>query len=340
MSSLARRPSEVPSPDARPQVGVADTGNAHHPLTPLRQLDGPRRLTAAESASRVLLMPLFGHDISAHQRDFDIVADRHRHSFLGLKQTEGLTWPDQEDEGKARLLRRYRAMAGEAAYDLVILYHFARPQPGRTGRQEADHFIRFVGDLKPWETVALDLESNHGLSGEGVEDFAIAFVDRIEERYPSLRGKVLLYSFPGFLKGLRTNRLVQRCPVLWVAHYFPDGTTNHNPSLDRWPAYTFWQFTERPLDRNIFNGSIEELRALGAGGRLAPTPTPTPTPTKDSDMFMFWHKGVVYLARPPWRSRDGLHGSTVDALKAIGMPLAGKDSDDSQLHGLLSPDAR
>lgn len=290
----------------------------------------------------MVLVPFIGHDISAHQVNFDVFRDRREHPFLGLKQTEGLTWPDQDDEEATRLLRRYRVLAAEAAYDLVILYHYAKPQPGRSGRQEADHFIAFVGDLRPREAVALDLEENHGLSRDGAEDFALAFVDRIEERYPSLRGKVILYAGPGFLGGISTGRLVQRCPLLWVAHYFDDRTTNHQPGLDRWDTYTFWQFTDTPLDINVFQGSIDQLRALASGG-TARSAEPSRPKRKERQMFFFWHvnppdRPAVYLAVPPWRSPHGLPPEAIDPLVAQGVPLIGKDGDKSAYFDLLSPD--
>ena len=79
----------------------------------------------------------------------------------------------------AELLRRFREQAA-ARGKACILYHFLRPQPGRTGRDEADHFIRFVGDLRPTEGVMIDDEWEQcPLLGEEHEDFVIAFVDRI-----------------------------------------------------------------------------------------------------------------------------------------------------------------
>lgn len=216
---------------------------------------------------------LYGADISAFQDGFDFTANRQDAMYVILKQTEGLTWPEQNAESEASI-RRMRQEAQAAEYVWVGLYHFARPSKNRTGRQEAEHFISFVGELAPNEGVCLDYEANNGLSGEELEDFAIDFVNTIEERWPTLRGNILFYCYPDFLANMSTDRLVTRCP-LWVAAY---GANNGRENagaldLDRWQTYCFWQFTSNghmpgwdgQLDINRFDGDDISLRKLGSG---------------------------------------------------------------------------
>lgn len=213
-------------------------------------------------------------DISSHQPGFDFGANRQVCPFIVVKQTEGLTWPEHDDPDATDLLRSHREQAQAAGYAWVGLYHFARPQPGRTGRDEAEHFIEFVGGLRGNEGVILDYEMNAGLTFESLEDFAIDFVDAIEGRFPATAGRVVLYSYPSFLANMSTDRLVNRCP-LWIAAYGPDdgGEHPHAVALDRWPAYALWQFTSRghmpgydgELDVNRFDGDESDLVAQGPG---------------------------------------------------------------------------
>ncbi|HEX2043883.1 MAG TPA: GH25 family lysozyme [Acidimicrobiales bacterium] len=205
-------------------------------------------------------MPIYGADISGHQRGFDFGAYAGAgHRWICIKQTEGLTWPDQDDPEEAALLRTMRDDA-HAAGLAVILYHFIRPQPGRTGRQEAEHFLSFIGDLRTGEGVMIDDEWEGALKGEAHEDFVLDFLDTVEERHPELRGKVLYYSYAPYLAQVSTARCATRMP-LWIAAYGPNDGGEHPDSvkLDRWPRYTIWQFTS---NRQIagFGGGVDYNR--------------------------------------------------------------------------------
>lgn len=220
-------------------------------------------------------MPIYGADVSAHQPSFNFQVNRREHPFVIIKQTEGLTWPDQDDPDATDIIRTMRREAQLSRYVWVGLYHYARPQRGRSGTEEAEHFLDFVGQLEPNEGVVLDFEENHGLTYKELERFALDFVDRIEAAYPSLRGKVLFYSYPAFMAAMSTAELSQRCP-LYLASYGPNnGRENAIPpqSLDRWDDYTLWQFTskgtvaghEGRVDVNRYDGDEASLANLGAG---------------------------------------------------------------------------
>jgi GH25 family lysozyme M1 (1,4-beta-N-acetylmuramidase) len=230
--------------------------------------------TDARHGVKIAGVAVYGVDISSHQPGFDFAANRRVCPFVILKQTEGLSWPDQDDPDATEMLRSYRQEAQAAGYAWVGLYHFARPQPGRTGRDEAEHFAGFVGDLARNEGVILDFEMNAGLGFEGLEDFAVDFVDTIEARYPTMAQRVLFYSYPSFLANMSTDRLVRRCP-LWIAAYGRDDGLEHPEAvgLDRWEASSLWQFTSRghmaghrgELDVNRFEGDEAMLAESGPG---------------------------------------------------------------------------
>lgn len=235
-----------------------------------------------------------GIDISVHQQGrIDLRAVRTESRFIAIKQTEGLTWPDVDDPSAANLLRQWRAEAQEAAFEVIILYHFLRPQPGRTGAQEADHYIDFVGDLAPNEAVAIDDEWEGATRGEEHEDFVVEFIDRVEQRYPDRTGKVLYYSFPSYLAAVSTDRVVERCP-LWIAAYGPNDGNPHEDAvtLDRWSKDRcfLWQCTSAckefagvvecdppSLDLNVCE-DFERLRSLIAPRPPLPPPPSAPHP--------------------------------------------------------------
>lgn len=230
-------------------------------------------------------MTIYGVDISGYQTGFDFAANVAACPFILIKQTEGLIWPEV-NSSSADTLINLRHLAQLVGYEYVGLYHFARPQHGRTGRDEAEHFIRFVGTLHLNEGVCLDLEVNNGLSFEELEDFALAFIDRIEEEWPSLAGNVCLYSGPDFLAHMSTDRLVTRCP-LWLSAWGANNGQEHAGAIDmdRWKTYAFWQFTSKgrvpgwdgDIDVNRFDGDVITLSHLSVGsGHVIDPPVPPP----------------------------------------------------------------
>lgn len=250
-------------------------------------------------------MPLYGADVSGFQQGFDFNTNAGTCGFVMVKQTEGLNWPDSNPTN-TQTAQDMREAAQHAGYEYIGLYHFARPQHGRTGSQEAEHFIAFVRDLYPNEGVILDFEHNSGLNGEELEDFAISFVDTIEAKWPTLKGCVLLYSYPNFLANMSTDRLVERCP-LWIAAYgHNDGTENPGAlELDRWASYTFWQFTSTGnmpgwagrLDINRFEGHDTDLCKLSVGNTQVFVPPAPQPPTTEQPAFVPEAWPGTYLRR-------------------------------------------
>lgn len=194
-------------------------------------------------------MAELGIDISPYQRDrIDTVALRAASRFIAIKQTEGLSYPDVDDPAAAQLLAGWRGWANDVDFDVILLYHYLRPQPGRTGGQEADHFADVVGPLSGREALAVDDEWEGATLGDEHEDFVLAFLDEIEARYPDRTGKILYYSYPAYLDRVSTSRVVLRSP-LWIAAYGPNDGQAHEDAvrLDRWPPdrCVLWQFTSK-----------------------------------------------------------------------------------------------
>jgi GH25 family lysozyme M1 (1,4-beta-N-acetylmuramidase) len=86
-------------------------------------------------------MSLWGVDISNHQPGADLAkAKAAGCSFVFAKATEGATYADPYFAG-------FRTKAAQLGLPLGA-YHFARPQPGRTGAQEAGAFLHVVGTVR------------------------------------------------------------------------------------------------------------------------------------------------------------------------------------------------
>ena len=168
--------------------------------------------------------PLLLVDVSDYQGDINFAALK-RSGIAGIiaKATEGLTIADghfARNMGLAHNEDMYRGA-----------YHFARPQPGRTGAQEADHFLQAVGGhlgrgtLIPWLDIEVTQLGRNETIG-WVHDFARHIWD-------SRRWRTGLYTYQMFL-----NWPPMGMP-LWLANY---GVSNW-PILQGFARPVIWQYT-------------------------------------------------------------------------------------------------
>lgn len=130
---------------------------------------------------------------------------------------------------------------------------------------QATFFLSTVGLVAPGDLLVLDLETANGQSEATIAAHAATFLAKIES---ATGRKPILYVSPGFLM----NFAGMGSYPLWVANYgvaCPD-----IPAA--WSTYTFWQNTGTgslgpvtgALDLDSFNGTLEELQALGSGASL------------------------------------------------------------------------
>jgi lysozyme len=205
-------------------------------------------------------------------------------------------------------------------------YHLPtqRPGDGRSPREEMEKFFKSTsghgtrpGELPPaidveWpphfekdkKTGAIvNLWEKWGINGQTICEWAIeaiAHVERLWGRPP------VLYTYPDFWKNLGPygkNPAFAKCP-LWMATYnnldkwMPaEGAKPHIPAP--WKDYAFWQFSADgspvrvpgvpacPLDRDVFGGSLDELRKLAnidpdaeTQPELPPDPHPSDHPSE------------------------------------------------------------
>lgn len=169
--------------------------------------------------------------------------------FAFLKATEG------GDHGDTTFLR-HLAEARRAGLVCGAYHYFI---PATDARRQADFFIRTVplrkGDLPP----VLDVETLGKRSPRELRAAVKVWLSRVEQHYGV---KPILYTSYKFKMRYLNDSLLNTYPY-WIAHYYVDSVRYRG----RWD---FWQHTdvgrvpgiEKEVDLNVFNGSLDELRAL------------------------------------------------------------------------------
>lgn len=214
---------------------------------------------------------LKGIDTSQHQGSVDEQKMRAAGvDFRIVKSTEGADFTDPRFS--ELLIERIRKQ-----HMRVGVYHFLRPQPGRSGDVEIRHAVRRAkaagwgkpGDLR----LAIDIE----VTDLSTAATAIYFVQAVKE-YKRLMGHApLVYSFPFFLQGLRL-KTTMNCP-LWIAHFGAKTPTIPMP----WKHDEIWQKSssasvggESPVDLN--EAIASEFKAALIPEVDKPPPPPPPPP--------------------------------------------------------------
>ncbi|HYG61751.1 MAG TPA: glycoside hydrolase family 25 protein [Thermoanaerobaculia bacterium] len=172
-------------------------------------------------------------------------------SFVFMKASEGITSVDPELSANWSGARTAGLLRGA--------YHFYRP--GDDPTQQAEHFLATVqlgpGDLPP----VLDVETADGVSADDIVQGVATWLDVVQKatgRTP------IIYTSHGFWDSLGSTHLGGY--PLWIAEY---GVSS--PVVPAgWTRWTFWQYSDSgtvagiqgAVDLDVFQGSLEELRAL------------------------------------------------------------------------------
>ncbi|EJX08534.1 glycosyl hydrolase family 25 [gut metagenome] len=198
---------------------------------------------------------IHGVDMSHYQGmvDWELLAQNRFTSyplhFIFLKATEGGDYADTTFAAGFAKAKEYGFIRGA--------YHFFIPQTDPV--KQADFFIRTAclqpGDLPP----VLDVEIKGGKSKEELQAAIKIWLDRVESHYGV---KPILYTSYKFKKKYLNNPIFNAYPY-WIAHYYVDMVRYQG-------KWQFWQHTdvgtvsgiEKEVDLNIFNGTLEQLKAL------------------------------------------------------------------------------
>ena len=218
----------------------------------------PQQAAAASSLAAGTQTP--GIDVSKWQGNVDWASWWSQgKKFAYVKATEGTTYQNP-----------YFAQQYNGSYNVGMIrgsYHFALPD-NSTGTAQADWFVNHGGgwsaDGKTLPGV-LDIEYNpygatcYGLSQASMRSWIAAFTSR----YKARTGRdAVIYSTTNWWTTCtgNTSQFSQTNP-LWIARY----STSPGTLPAGWAYYTFWQYTDSPLDQDYFNGDLTRLRALALG---------------------------------------------------------------------------
>ena len=211
-------------PNARSARRVANRYRkvAQRALVRIRKLRSgqPHKPSTVSAVSR-------GIDVSVHQGTPSFAAVKAAgNRFAVCKATEGLTYEDPAFEQNWKAIKRAGLVRGA--------YHFARPQPGRSGRDEARHFLsvaRFQkGDLRP----VLDIETSVGLGTAALDRFVSDFVAEVKDQ---LGVTPIIYTGSWWPHHRLSNS--HGCP-LWLAAYVRDPDPYVPTS---WTTWDIWQYS-------------------------------------------------------------------------------------------------
>ncbi|WP_018157230.1 lysozyme [Demetria terragena] len=220
----------------------------------------PKRSSSQTSPGRAAAASVEGIDVSKWQGNVDWKAQWGLgHRFAYVKATEGTY------NKSATFAQQYNG-----SHDVGMIrgaYHFANPTDS-SGSVQADYFVKNGGgwssDGKTLPGV-LDIEWNPYEGNDCWDMSASAMVSWIKSftaRYKTLTGRdAVIYTNTNWWKQCTGNSSAFAKNPLWIARY--NSTVGTLPA--GWSTYTFWQYTDTPMDQDVFNGDLTRLKALAKG---------------------------------------------------------------------------
>lgn len=180
------------------------------------------------------------------------------------------------------MLKRNQAEARRVGLP-IWYYHYKGSSA--SAKDQADHFLRAIGTLRPGEALVLDDENEPQVN--------VRFVTEFADRIKGLTGlNIVLYSnqarFGGGLGPIKDRNI-----GAWVAKYgMNTGTVAGAGAKPSIPTLTMimWQYTSmarvpgvsaNTVDMNIFYGDVKAFQKYGAKGTVPPpqtAPKPQPAP--------------------------------------------------------------
>ncbi|KQU66391.1 lysozyme [Phycicoccus sp. Root101] len=261
-SPSSASPTSTPRPtDHAKGAGIARGGDAYMGWS--QDSTGrtePTAQQAARASSLAAATQTPGIDVSKWQGNVDWASYWGQgKKFAYIKATEGTTYQNP-----------YFAQQYNGSYGVGMVrgsYHFALPD-NSSGTAQADWFVdhggAWSGDGKTLPGV-LDIEYNpygatcYGLSQASMNSWIAAFTSR----YKARTGRdAVIYSTTSWWSTCtgNTSQFASTNP-LWIARY--NTTVGTLPA--GWSYYTFWQYSDTPVDQDYFNGDLAGLQRLALG---------------------------------------------------------------------------
>jgi zinc D-Ala-D-Ala carboxypeptidase len=271
----------------------------------------------------IFMTLLNGIDVGDSQGQVDWRKVRGAHVvFAGVKATEG-------EDFVCRTFTPGRIKSMRDAGVAPMPYHYLRPRTGRTGRVEAEHFVRTV-ESAGWRAgrdlpLSIDTEETT-LDPNATWEYASDFCDFVSAE--TGRGCVD-YLSPGFAPRL-ANRAPRNGEVAWVAAWdAPDGRPPTPRGFEP-GRVLFHQTSDRghvdgvstAVDIDVFLGDEAALEAFATEHQV-PSPTPPPKPAVPDEMSV--HDVQSALRTLGWPIPvDGNPGSrTSEAIRDFQRGFAG-----------------
>jgi lysozyme len=209
---------------------------------------------------------LLGLDVSNHQKTLNWrdLKSAYGLAFAFCKATEGGNYRDPY------FAHNWQGIAGAGL--VRGAYHYARPGV-TTAVQQADLFLAMlIDDLRPEDKLILDLEST-ALSATETNAWAKRWATRVTDRTGRQPG---IYT-GSYLKNSTGSGFNKYFSWWW----YPNYPNKYRPTTSR-PGYIIippppnvwerqpdiWQYTDKfdnRLDASVYDGTVNELRNLGAG---------------------------------------------------------------------------
>ena len=242
-----------PTPSSEAQgAGIEEPGDA---AMGWKERD-PRTRTMV-SAPTAAASGVPGIDVSGHQGSVDWAGQYGAGKrFAFVKATEGRTY--ESPSFASQYNGSYKAGFIRGAY------HFALPDSS-SGANQANHFVDEGGGWSSdGKTLpgALDMEWNpYGATCYGKSRSAMrSWINDFLSTYKSRTGRypVIYTNATWWTQCVGSDTSFGQKSPLWIARY--SDTRGTLPA--GWSTHTFWQYTDKPIDQNVFNGSMERLRIL------------------------------------------------------------------------------
>lgn len=211
-----------------------------------------------------------GYDVSDYQSSIPADAE-----FVIIKASEGARTVQSGYRSKVATARSRSLVVGH--------YHFLHAEQPVAG--EVANFVAAVGDVPTSELLVLDFEPySQGVSNATATSAKNAWLAAVKAKFP--RHKVGIYTNTDWWKRTDDNA----GDFLWIADY---GAKAGSPGIQA--AWKIHQFTDKPLDTNVYAGTIGEMRAwVGGSSASNGPPAAGASPT--------W-PGLKLVSRAEWGAR-------------------------------------
>lgn len=188
--------------------------------------------------------PLYGVDFSHWQTESDCYSHFPSADFVILKITEGETMTD-------RKFNKYYEIAKSCGVKLFGAYHFynSLKSPEQNAKNYLNAIKKYLGNDNM--LLAVDIEGKHAQKA-GIWDNILAWCNIVEEETGI---KPLVYTNADNVQYMQ--KLFDNDNGLWVAHYTNKSAPRTYMYGNMW---AIWQFTDRPLDLDIFNGNENQFK--------------------------------------------------------------------------------